>query len=86
MVSWVLRKLFFSVYLQVVYFGKIVLFSETLGGHIDMLSEIFEFYNNFNIKFSPKCSQFLLTNVIYLGHEIHKDKVYPNGEIVENYG
>ena len=72
-----------SEYLQVVYFGKIVLFSETLGGHIDMLSEIFEFYNNFSIKFSPKCSQFLLKNVIYLGHEIHKDKVYPNGEIVE---
>ena len=68
-------------FIQLAYFGRMIIFSESLGLHVEKLKEIFETSVKIHVKFNPKISSFFLKNVVYLGHMVRGDKIFPNLEI-----
>lgn len=63
-----------------VYLDDIIVFSSSLQEHVERLRKIFERIRQSNLKIQLDKSEFLHTEVAYLGHVITKNGVLPNPE------
>ena len=71
-----------------VYLDDIVVFGSTLSEHNARLTNVFDRFRNYNLKLGPLKCNFLSTDVIYLGHRITTDGIYPDPEktkVIRNF-
>jgi len=67
----------------VVYLHDVLVFGETLQEHNERLREIFGKLRQFNLKIEPNKSEFLKTEINYLGHVVTSEGVKPDPEKVK---
>jgi len=72
----------------IVYFDDIMLATETIEGHLELLSKVLKVMKNKQLEIRLDKSQFLKCEVIYLGYCVNQYGIQPNPKnisIIENY-
>lgn len=66
-----------------VYLDDVIIFSSSLDEHIQKLRTIFDRFRQTRLKIQLDKSEFLRTEVLYLGHTVTKDGLRPNDDKIK---
>ena len=71
-----------------IYIDDIVIFSKSIKEHLTHLEEVFRRLRNANVKLNPEKCSFVKQRIVYLGHVVTPEGVFPDPskvEVVKNF-
>lgn len=66
-----------------VYLDDVIIFAKNLDEHNDKLQEVFDRFRTHNLKLQPEKCQFLMTEIVYLGHKCSESGIQPDERLIK---